>query len=511
MKRFAWVWALLIVSAAAVYAAGGLTVSPSHTVSREYARQKAARGGHHTLDTDTLCSAHVCVTTDEDGDFTIGTPDGRTLLYGYPDDPWSTDIRVSVDGLQYNLTSENGNDCAGVVTFVSETHDATHITDTYSMSNPSLTIVVTHTPVTFSDSSGAVLTRTVVTNTSGTSHNIGVLYEYDTTVDGDDAAQLFLGPSRIAVETCYTAPFSYPYWDAIPSSGSLVGRGTFTGGEAVTPDALAFGAWPDFYATCWADSCTGDPYGDSAVLYRWNEMPVAAGQTRNVATYYGVGGFQTSAGELRITVSQASLQCVDDRITPNPFQILVSVTDSAAIACRSISVQMSGGSGPGGTATITGANPQTIDSITPGHNAAVSFTAQLTPVAAGGLVNFTVNVTAGNCAQNSLNFSVDVPECELAAGDPPNSGLVTAYSLYQNYPNPFNPTTTIAFDLVRDGPVSLKVFNIVGEEVVTLASGPVQRGHHVVQFDASKLPSGVYLYRLNTGEYTAVRKMLLMK
>jgi hypothetical protein len=89
---------------------------------------------------------------------------------------------------------------------------------------------------------------------------------------------------------------------------------------------------------------------------------------------------------------------------------------------------------------------------------------------------------------------------------------VTEYALRQNYPNPFNPTTGIEFDLVAANHVSLKVFNMMGQEVATLVNREVPAGRHAVNFDGSRLPSGIYLYTIAVGDrFSATRKMLLVK
>ena len=95
----------------------------------------------------------------------------------------------------------------------------------------------------------------------------------------------------------------------------------------------------------------------------------------------------------------------------------------------------------------------------------------------------------------------------------PRAGLgqVAAYRLLQNYPNPFNPTTQIQFDLKEEGWVTLKVFNIAGQEVSTLVNHEFPQGRHAVTFDGSGLPSALYMYKLETGNFSAVNKMLLMK
>jgi photosystem II stability/assembly factor-like uncharacterized protein len=85
------------------------------------------------------------------------------------------------------------------------------------------------------------------------------------------------------------------------------------------------------------------------------------------------------------------------------------------------------------------------------------------------------------------------------------------FSLSQNYPNPFNPSTIIEFTLPKSEFVTLKIFNILGEEVVTLVNKKLQAGNHTYQFDGSKFASGIYMYMIEAGEYQQVRKMILLK
>ncbi len=90
-------------------------------------------------------------------------------------------------------------------------------------------------------------------------------------------------------------------------------------------------------------------------------------------------------------------------------------------------------------------------------------------------------------------------------------GIPTSFGVSQNYPNPFNPATTIEFAVPAEAHVTISVYNAIGELVATLLDGQRGAGYHTVSFDASSLPSGLYLYRMNAGQFTSVRKMLLMK
>jgi len=89
--------------------------------------------------------------------------------------------------------------------------------------------------------------------------------------------------------------------------------------------------------------------------------------------------------------------------------------------------------------------------------------------------------------------------------------VATAYGLEQNYPNPFNPATTIRYSIPQAGAVTLKVFNVIGQEVATLVNERQERGIYSVKFDASRLASGLYLYRVTAGDFVQVKKMMLLK
>ena len=94
---------------------------------------------------------------------------------------------------------------------------------------------------------------------------------------------------------------------------------------------------------------------------------------------------------------------------------------------------------------------------------------------------------------------------------PEKPAIPTVIQLKQNYPNPFNPTTTIDYFIPTRSHVTLTVYNILGEKLATLVDGIQQAGNHTVSFNASRLASGVYFYRVKTGSYTGTKKMLYLK
>ncbi len=88
---------------------------------------------------------------------------------------------------------------------------------------------------------------------------------------------------------------------------------------------------------------------------------------------------------------------------------------------------------------------------------------------------------------------------------------ITKYALAQNFPNPFNPSTTIRYELPKDGLVTLKIYDILGSEIATLVKEEKIAGKYEVNFNASSLASGVYIYKLQAGEFVSSKKMLLLK
>lgn len=125
------------------------------------------------------------------------------------------------------------------------------------------------------------------------------------------------------------------------------------------------------------------------------------------------------------------------------------------------------------------------------------------------------NVVNGTTYSYTL-VAVDVANYREIVGTTeatPNAyeALVTQYALHQNYPNPFNPSTSISFDLLESGNVTLKVYNMTGQEVAAPVNGNLSSGHHTVSFEAKGLPTGLYIYRIEATGFTDQKKMLLMK
>ncbi len=96
-----------------------------------------------------------------------------------------------------------------------------------------------------------------------------------------------------------------------------------------------------------------------------------------------------------------------------------------------------------------------------------------------------------------------------------NLNVPSEYKLYQNYPNPFNPVTHLEFGIPsfrgESELVSLKVYDLLGKEIAVLVNEKLSPGNYIYEFDGSKIPSGTYIYKLESGNFSEVRKMILLK
>ncbi len=112
---------------------------------------------------------------------------------------------------------------------------------------------------------------------------------------------------------------------------------------------------------------------------------------------------------------------------------------------------------------------------------------------------------------NSINYSTKIVfEDNLKIADKEGS-VINKYELLQNYSNPFNPVTQIQYQIVNQGMVTLKVYDLLGREVKVLVNEIKSPGNHSVTFDASSLSSGVYFYKMTAGDFSDVRRMVLVK
>ena len=149
----------------------------------------------------------------------------------------------------------------------------------------------------------------------------------------------------------------------------------------------------------------------------------------------------------------------------------------------------------------------------------------------GDTVSWTINYTAPNSAGwdtlyacgnstngngtssgDTWNFKINFPVKVYNPSAIHNlNEIVNGYQLNQNYPNPFNPSTNIKFSILKEGFVSLKIYDITGKEVTTLVNKNMNSGSYSVDWNASEWSSGVYIYKLITNDFTSIKRMTLVK
>ena len=120
----------------------------------------------------------------------------------------------------------------------------------------------------------------------------------------------------------------------------------------------------------------------------------------------------------------------------------------------------------------------------------------------------------GGPRPNPSGSMPDIGACESplgTSGVEDEESIPNAFALQQNYPNPFNPSTTVKYSIPGMSKVSIRLFNLLGEEVATLVNEEKVAGYYTIEFNAARLPSGVYFYQLQAGGFVETKKMLLLK
>jgi hypothetical protein len=130
--------------------------------------------------------------------------------------------------------------------------------------------------------------------------------------------------------------------------------------------------------------------------------------------------------------------------------------------------------------------------------------------------NATITVVAQDGMGNVAQAAFKVSGIATRVDSDKNGAIVADYRLHQNYPNPFNPGTLIQYEIPQAGPVVLKVFNAMGQEIRTLVNAVEPAGRHRINWDGrdnhgQEVPAGVYLYRLQAGSFVENRKMTLLR
>ncbi len=161
-------------------------------------------------------------------------------------------------------------------------------------------------------------------------------------------------------------------------------------------------------------------------------------------------------------------------------------------------------SGNGESKLYVGSARVTTDNL---GTATINEFLSVNPILIGDAIAATATDSSGNTSELSGCFFAVTTAIERN----PKAELPSRYELYQNYPNPFNPVTNIGFAISNREWVRLEVYDILGKRVATLVDGYIDAGEFTVDFDASDLPSGIYIYRMTAGSFTSAKQLTLLK
>jgi hypothetical protein len=258
--------------------------------------------------------------------------------------------------------------------------------------------------------------------------------------------------------------------------------------SSTTPDRKVTFRRALFSSTVWTGNLTGAPTFD---------RPVANSTNSNIPPT-SLYGSQRQYSFKRITVSNTGMYYIYTGADYDNYILLYQNSFT-----------------PGSPLTnVLGGNDDTTATFMPEYTSSLARSAINSYTLQAGTTYIVVNSIYGTSMNTgAFKDSVWGPGVitVLTAISENGNFIPTKYSLKQNYPNPFNPVTKINFDIPKQGFVTLKIYDMLGREIKTLVNGIKQSGYYSVDFDASEFASGVYFYKLQTDEFSDIKKMILIK
>jgi len=275
-----------------------------------------------------------------DGRFTIGTTDGRALLFAFPSEGATSHTNFYVDGVILGTYSDVGaHPDPAPITLVPSLIGGS-VVCRWRISGVDITQTLTPT---YWAGRGTALIEYSITNHDSRAHSVGLLLFFDTMINRNDYAPIATQFGYFETSQEFYAPDIPYFWQAYESSpfqsaDSLVGQGILVGGEATPPDILLYGNYWRYHTVFWDWTFYSEPYTDSAVLMRWNPVNLLPNQTVRIATYYGIGSADIVLGRLNLSLSSPSQLSVHDcsEYSPNPFPVNLIATNTTISTLRGL-------------------------------------------------------------------------------------------------------------------------------------------------------------------------------
>ncbi len=314
---------------------------------------------------------------DIDGRFTIGTIDGKSLLFGFPHEGATSHAHFFVnDSVAGTYTADGGVHPDPAVVTMHPTLSGESVVSRYDVCGVQFEQRLTITEI---GERPSVLIEYLATNTTAVPANVGLLLFFDTMIGDNDFAPIATEYGYFAVEREFVAPDIPTYWQAFESSpwqpeDSLIGSGVLVGASAAPPDRIVFGDFWLLRNTDWEYTLSGDPFSDSAVLMRWDASYLMPGETRRMATYYGLGNVEIVIGDLNLSLSaphELTIESCSFR-TPNPFPVNLIVSNATGVILPGLFARLALPEGfhlaDGYSSTVT-----ILEILSPGASEAISW------------------------------------------------------------------------------------------------------------------------------------------
>jgi hypothetical protein len=348
------------------------------------------------------------------GVFNIGTFDNKPLLYLFPQEPYTSHFNVRVDGTVYsNDPFRTGVQNLPLLLDPVLLPDST-ITCTYQVGL--VTIEQRLKPLQFSSTTGAIFIQYIITNNDAVAHQVGLLLELDTTINGNDAAPISTSFGYSRREQQFNAPFIPDYFQAFEKndlvSPGLVAQGTLIGRDAVRPDVVIIGDWSNLSRVQWDYVLPNQFYNDSAVILRWNETLVSPGARRVFATYYGIGDVTTANGQLALNLTAPNrLDAVVGQLTPNPFEVNLIVFNTGAATAANVQATLTLPTGLTFASGDLASKLVSPNSLAPLQSGTASWKVLAQCPDKEDTLDLIVDVTSSNAAANSVSRKITLASC----------------------------------------------------------------------------------------------------
>ncbi|MDZ7268630.1 MAG: gliding motility-associated C-terminal domain-containing protein [candidate division KSB1 bacterium] len=362
--------------------------------------------------TDTLPTGHIV----HAGLFNIGTAQDQPLLFDFPAPPQTSHLNLWLDGALYsNDPLVTGLPNLPLAQAPLLLPDGT-IQCEYRVGQFALTQRLR--PEQFSDTTGAIFMQYLLTNYDTQAHQAGLLLELDTKINQNDATPFLTSAGYSRAEKVFAGaavPDFYLAFEFGPDSSGLVAQGTLARAHATRPDFLAIGDWINLSQVQWDYTPDTLNFKDSALLLRWDPVPLAPGETRSLATYYGLGDVQRAPGVLSLNLNMpARLTCVNDSLAPNPFSVSLLVSNRGFSTAQQVVAELEL---PPGLLLAPGEFARkslTPDSLAPQASGTVAWSVRALPVAADVNLRVRAMVTARGAPENAVETTLALPYCRVA-------------------------------------------------------------------------------------------------